>query len=99
MVLPWLMVFYKLHKIDLWLQVKPVPKPQEACLLGCAIPTGYGSAVRTARVERSSTCAVWGLGGVGLAAILGCRDQGAARIIGVDVNTDKFDLGRHIYRT
>jgi threonine dehydrogenase-like Zn-dependent dehydrogenase len=41
-------------------------------------------------VEPGSTCAVFGLGGVGLAVIMGCKVAGASRIIGVDINKDKF---------
>lgn len=39
-------------------------------------------------------CAVLGLGAVGLAAVMGCRAAGARRIIGVDINPDKFDKAR-----
>lgn len=41
-------------------------------------------------MEPGSTCAVFGLGGVGLAVIMGCKVAGATRIIGVDINKDKF---------
>ena len=46
------------------------------------------------QVEEPPNCAVWGLGGVGLAVIMGCKKAGAARIIGVDVNADKFKIGK-----
>uniref|UniRef100_A0A665VP63 Alcohol dehydrogenase class-3-like n=1 Tax=Echeneis naucrates TaxID=173247 RepID=A0A665VP63_ECHNA len=59
-------------------------------LLGCGVSTGYGAAVNTAKVEKNSTCAVFGLGAVGLAAVMGCQVAGAKRIIGVDINPDKF---------
>ncbi|VEL24071.1 unnamed protein product [Protopolystoma xenopodis] len=59
-------------------------------LLGCGISTGYGAAINTANVEQSSTCAVWGLGAVGLATIMGCKEAGARRIIGIDINSLKF---------
>ncbi|KYO37988.1 alcohol dehydrogenase class-3 [Alligator mississippiensis] len=62
----------------------------KVCLLGCGISTGYGAAINTAKVEPGSTCAVFGLGGVGLAVIMGCKVAGASRIIGVDLNKDKF---------
>ncbi|XP_048401478.1 alcohol dehydrogenase class-3 [Stegostoma tigrinum] len=62
----------------------------KVCLLGCGISTGYGAVVNTAKVHPGSTCAVFGLGGVGLAAIMGCKVAGATRIIGVDLNKDKF---------
>ncbi|XP_060707341.1 alcohol dehydrogenase class-3 [Hemiscyllium ocellatum] len=73
-----------LAKID---SAAPLDK---VCLLGCGISTGYGAVVNTAKVHPGSTCAVFGLGGVGLAAIMGCKVAGATRIIGVDVNKDKF---------
>ncbi|XP_053683666.1 alcohol dehydrogenase class-3 [Sabethes cyaneus] len=63
------------------------------CLLGCGIPTGYGAALNTAKVEKGSSCAIWGLGAVGLAVAMGCKAAGATRIIGVDINSDKFKLG------
>ena len=47
------------------------------------------------QVEPGSTCAVWGLGAVGLAAVMGCKAAGATRIIGVDINKDKFDVGKY----
>ena len=63
------------------------------CLLGCGISTGYGAALNTAKVEHGSTCAIFGLGTVGLAVALGCRKAGASRIIGIDINPDKFEIG------
>lgn len=41
-------------------------KNPQVCLLGCGIPTGYGAAKNSAKVEEGSTCAVFGLGAVGL---------------------------------
>ncbi|EAT41951.1 AAEL006471-PA [Aedes aegypti] len=65
---------------------------EKVCLLGCGIPTGYGAALNAAQVEKGSSCAVWGLGAVGLAAAMGCKAAGATRIIGVDINPEKFKL-------
>ncbi|KAG7517399.1 alcohol dehydrogenase class-3-like [Solea senegalensis] len=62
----------------------------KVCLLGCGVSTGYGAALNTGKVEENSTCAVFGLGAVGLAAVMGCHAAGAKRIIGVDINPDKF---------
>lgn len=64
------------------------------CLLGCGISTGYGAALNTADVYSGATVAVWGLGAVGLAVAMACRERGASRIIGVDINPDKFQTGR-----
>lgn len=44
-------------------------------------------------MEPDSTCAVFGLGAVGLAVIMGCKAAGAKKIIGVDINENKFELG------
>ncbi|KAF2350318.1 Alcohol dehydrogenase class III [Trinorchestia longiramus] len=66
----------------------------KVCLLGCGISTGYGAAINTAKVEEGSTCAIWGLGAVGLAVAMGCKAQKAARIIGVDVNESKFEVAK-----
>lgn len=60
-------------------------------LLGCGVSTGYGAALNTAQVECGSTCAVFGLGAVGLAAVMGCKAAGATRIIAIDINPAKFD--------
>ncbi|KAM3937179.1 alcohol dehydrogenase 1-like [Leptodactylus fuscus] len=62
----------------------------KVCLIGCGFSTGYGSALNTAKVKPGSTCAVFGLGGVGLSVIIGCKVAGASRIIGIDINPDKF---------
>ncbi|XP_065354904.1 alcohol dehydrogenase class-3 [Calliphora vicina] len=77
-----------LSKVD---EKAPLDK---VCLLGCGIPTGYGAAINTAKVEPGSTCAVWGLGAVGLATAMGCKKAGASKIYGIDINPDKFELGK-----
>ncbi|CAM4727341.1 unnamed protein product [Leuciscus chuanchicus] len=64
------------------------------CLLGCGIATGYGAAVNTAGVTPGSVCAVFGLGAVGLAAVMGCKNAGASRIFAVDINEQKFEKAK-----
>lgn len=64
----------------------------EICLLGCAVTTGLGAVLKTAQVKAGSSVAIFGLGGIGLAAIQGARIAGAKRIIAVDLNAKKFDL-------
>ncbi|CAI5695404.1 alcohol dehydrogenase 1 [Oreochromis niloticus] len=71
----------------------------KVCLLGCGVCTGYGAAVNTAKVEPGSTCAVFGLGAVGLAAVMGCEAAGAKRIIVVDINPDKFEKAKEFGAT
>ncbi|KAL8573175.1 hypothetical protein ACOMHN_036160 [Nucella lapillus] len=75
-------------------KIKPEANLERVCLLGCGISTGYGAALNTAKVEKGSVCAVWGLGAVGLAVIMGCKAAGASRIIGVDINKDKFETAK-----
>jgi len=69
------------------------------CLLGCGISTGYGAALNTAKVEEGSNCAVWGIGCVGLAAIMGCQKMGASRIFAVDINKSKEKVAREFGAT
>ncbi|KAG8036399.1 hypothetical protein G9C98_003721 [Cotesia typhae] len=61
---------------------------------GCGVPTGYGAALNTAKVESESTCAIWGLGAVGLATAFGCKTAGASRVIGIDIDESKFEKGK-----
>jgi S-(hydroxymethyl)glutathione dehydrogenase/alcohol dehydrogenase len=62
-----------------------------AALFGCAIITGVGAVVNTARLRAGSTVAVIGCGGVGLSVIQGARIAGARRIIAVDVQSAKLE--------
>jgi alcohol dehydrogenase len=76
-------------------KVDPEIPLEEAALFGCAVLTGMGAVVNTARVSTGATVAVVGLGGVGLAAILGAVATGAGRIVAIDLAADKreFALG------
>ncbi|XP_073457423.1 alcohol dehydrogenase 1-like [Aquarana catesbeiana] len=67
---------------------------EKVCLFGCGFSTGYGSAVNTAKVQPGTTCAVFGLGAVGLSAIIGCKVSGASRIIAIDINSSKFEQAK-----
>ncbi len=71
----------------------------EAALFGCAVLTGVGAVINTARVTAGSSVAVVGLGGVGLNALLGARVSGARRIIAVDLHDDKLALARELGAT
>ncbi|XP_017281681.1 alcohol dehydrogenase 1-like [Kryptolebias marmoratus] len=75
-------------------KIDPAAPLDKVCLIGCGICTGYGAAVNTAKVEPGSTCAVFGLGAVGLAAVMGCKAAGAKRIIAVDLNPDKAEKAK-----
>jgi S-(hydroxymethyl)glutathione dehydrogenase/alcohol dehydrogenase len=71
----------------------------KVCLLGCGITTGYGAAVNTMKVEKDSTVAVFGMGAVGLAVIMGAKAAGARRIIAVDINPSKFPIAKEFGAT
>jgi S-(hydroxymethyl)glutathione dehydrogenase/alcohol dehydrogenase len=62
-----------------------------ACLIGCGITTGWGSAVNTADVAPGDTVVVIGCGGIGSGAIQGARMAGADKIIVVDIVDSKRD--------
>jgi Zn-dependent alcohol dehydrogenase len=79
-----------------------VPKDLDweiAALFGCAVLTGVGAVVNGAGVRPGETVAVFGLGGVGLAALLGAVAAGAAAIVAVDVVAEKLDLARELGAT
>lgn len=77
---------------------KDIPLPV-AALFGCAVLTGVGAVVNTARVQAGESVAVVGLGGVGLAAVLGARAAGAARIVAVDLAPEKLALAMELGAT
>ncbi len=70
-----------------------------AALIGCGVTTGVGAAMNTAEVKPGSTVAVFGAGGVGLAAIQGARIAGARQIIAVDVFESKLATARELGAT
>ena len=71
----------------------------KVCLLGCGVTTGIGAVMNTAKVEAGSTVAVFGLGGIGLSCIQGAVMAGASRIIGIDINPDKFEFAKQLGAT
>ena len=72
---------------------------EKICLLGCGVTTGIGAVLNTAKVEPGSSVAVFGLGGIGLSVIQGAVMAGAEKIIGVDVNADKFEMAKALGAT
>ena len=68
-------------------------------ILGCAVMTGFGSAVNAAKVQSGSTVAVLGCGGVGLSAIMGARHRGASRILAIDLNPARLELALEVGAT
>ena len=80
-------------------KIQPEADLNEVCLLGCGVTTGMGAVMNTAKVKRGDTVAIFGLGGIGLAAIIGARMSGAKRIIGIDTNPSKFAMAEKLGAT
>ncbi|MFH4973964.1 hypothetical protein AB6A40_000673 [Gnathostoma spinigerum] len=72
---------------------------EKVCLLGCGVSTGYGAVINNSKVEPGSTVAVWGLGTVGLAVIMGAKAVGAKTIVGIDLNESKFSIAKRFGAT
>jgi len=68
----------------------------KVCYVGCGVTTGIGAVINTARVEPGSNVVVFGLGGIGLNVVQGCRMVGADKIIGVDINPARRALGEKL---
>ena len=71
----------------------------EAALFGCAVLTGVGAVVNTARVPLGATVAVIGLGGVGLASLIGAVACGASRVVAIDLAEDKLAFAKQLGAT
>jgi alcohol dehydrogenase len=80
-------------------KIDPELALDEAALFGCAVLTGVGAVINTAGVKAGQTVAVVGLGGVGLAALLGAIACGASKIIAVDLSDDKLALAQTLGAT
>jgi alcohol dehydrogenase len=75
-------------------KIDPALSFEEAALFGCAVLTGVGAVVNTAQVRAGQSVVVVGLGGVGLASVLGALACGASPVIAVDLSEDKLALAR-----
>ncbi len=72
---------------------------EKVCYIGCGVTTGVGAVVNTAKVEPGANVVVFGLGGIGLNVIQGCRLVGANMIVGVDLNPKKKVLAEQLGMT
>ncbi len=72
---------------------------EEVCLLGCGVTTGMGAVLNTAKVQAGDTVAIFGLGGIGLSAVIGAVMAGASRILAIDINESKFELAKKLGAT
>jgi alcohol dehydrogenase len=80
-------------------KVSPDIAFDEAALFGCAVLTGVGAAVNSAHIQLGSSVAVIGMGGVGLAAMLGALAAGAERVVAIDINDSKLEIARSLGAT
>ncbi|MGB4582790.1 MAG: zinc-dependent alcohol dehydrogenase family protein [Rhodoferax sp.] len=71
----------------------------EASLFGCAVLTGVGAVINTARLQAGTTAAVLGLGGVGFSALLAAVASGAREVVALDLNEAKLALARELGAT
>jgi alcohol dehydrogenase len=81
------------------IKIDPTLPLDEAALFGCAVLTGVGAVVNTAGVRPGSTVAVIGLGGVGLAALLGAQAAGASRVVAIDLSEEKLAIAKNLGAT
>ena len=70
-----------------------------ASLIGCAVITGFGAVVHTAKVEPGASVAIFGAGGIGLSAVQGAAISGARQIIAVDLLDSKLEIAREFGAT
>ena len=80
-------------------KIDPELPLDEAALFGCAVLTGVGAVVNTAKVPLGATVAVIGLGGVGLASLIGAVSCGASRVVAIDLAEDKLGFARQLGAT
>jgi S-(hydroxymethyl)glutathione dehydrogenase/alcohol dehydrogenase len=80
-------------------KLPPGLDPAEAVMLGCALPTGMGAVMNTARAEPGSSLVVMGAGGIGLCAIMAAKASGCIPIIAVDPNQMKRALALQLGAT
>ncbi len=71
----------------------------KVCLFGCAITTGIGAALYTAKVTPGSACAIFGCGPIGLNVVQGCRLAGAGKIIAVDLKDQRLRMAKTLGAT
>ena len=81
------------------MKVDPELPFELAALFGCAVLTGVGAALNAARIEAGQRVVVFGLGGVGLSALLGAVLAEAGTIVAVDVVAEKLELARELGAT
>jgi len=80
-------------------KVDPLIRTDVTAIIGCAVMTGAGAVINTARVQRGQSVAIFGVGGVGLSAVVGARIAGADPIIAIDLDDAKLDFAKRFGAT
>jgi S-(hydroxymethyl)glutathione dehydrogenase / alcohol dehydrogenase len=80
-------------------KIRPDAPFDKVCYIGCGVTTGLGAVLNTAKVTAGSSVAIFGLGGIGLNVIQGCKLVGADKIIGIDLNAKKKSLAERFGMT
>lgn len=90
---------YAVMSVDSLVKVDKGLAPEHAALFGCAVLTGMGAVINTANLSAGQSVAVVGLGGVGLAALLGAVAGGAGDVIAVDLHPEKLEFAKSLGAT
>ena len=80
-------------------KIRPDAPFDKVCYIGCGVTTGIGAVINTAKVPPGANVVVFGLGGIGLNVIQGCRMVGANMIVGVDINPNRQELATKLGMT
>ncbi len=75
-------------------RIDPELSLEIAAVFGCAVLTGVGAVFNTAKLKPGKSCAVYGMGGVGLSTVMGARAAGAYPIIAIDIRDNKLAIAR-----
>lgn len=77
-------------------KINPAADVNKVCLLGCGISTGWGAVINNCKVEPNTTALVFGLGAVGLAVVQAAKEAGCRLVVGIDLNSSKFELAKEL---
>ncbi len=80
-------------------KASPDIKRDVTAIIGCAVMTGAGAVINTADVQQGESVAVFGVGGVGLSAVVGAKMRGADPIIAVDLDDEKLEFAKQFGAT
>jgi S-(hydroxymethyl)glutathione dehydrogenase/alcohol dehydrogenase len=82
--------------------IVPIPEDfdmEKVCVVGCCVPTGFGSAVNSADVQPGETVVIFGIGGVGINAVQGAAVNGASKVVAVDPVDFKLEMAEEFGAT